>query len=155
GCHSQRDFDRVGGPIVETGRGAGNNFSELIPSLPGTIVAANLTNDPETGLGNWSDGEKIRAIRDGVDKEGRVLFPMMPYANFRKMTDEDVESVVAYMNSLPPVKHALPQTQVAFPVNLMIKGVPKPAGAVPAQSMTGRAARGEYLVTMAGCGDCH
>src|SRR5215475_9888529 len=56
GCHSQRDFDRVGGPVVETGRGAGNNFSELIPSLPGTIVAANLTNDPETGLGNWSDG---------------------------------------------------------------------------------------------------
>src|SRR5262249_47604459 len=93
GCHSERDFTRVGGPIVESGRGKGNVLSSVISGLPGTIVAPNLTPDPETGLGKWTDGEKIRAIREGIDRDGRGLFPMMPYTGYRSMSDEDVESL--------------------------------------------------------------
>jgi hypothetical protein len=155
GCHSQRDFTRVDAPVVIAARGRGNVLSEILPSLPGTIVAPNITPDPETGLGAWSDGEKIRAIREGIGRDGRVLFPMMPYTNFRKMSDEDVESLVAYLNSLPPVKYPLPATKVAFPVNLMIKGVPQPAGSVPQPNRNDRLEYGEYLTTMAGCADCH
>ena len=155
GCHSQRDFTRVGGPVVASGRGRGNIVSEILNGLPGTVVAPNLTPDAETGLGAWTDGEKMRAIREGVDRTGRALFPMMPYAMYRKMSDEDVESVVAYLNSLAPVRNPLPQTSLNFPVSLMIKSVPQPAGTVPAPDRKNRLAYGEYLVTIGGCMDCH
>lgn len=155
GCHSQRDFSRIGGPVVLSGRGRGNVMSEFTIGMPGLVVAPNITPDPETGIGTWTDGEKIRAIRDGVDNKGRALFPMMPYSNFRNMSDEDVESLVAYLNTLPPVKNPLPQTKIDFPVNLMIKGAPKPAGAVAPPDRNDPVKYGRYLVAMAGCGDCH
>ena len=58
-------------------------------------MASNITPDPETGLGRWTDGENIRAIRDGVDREGKALFSMMPYPFYRHMRDADVEALVA------------------------------------------------------------
>ena len=155
GCHSQRDFSLIGGPVVETGRGAGNVLSEILKGLPGTVVAANLTPDPETGIGNWTDGEKIRAIREGVDRDGNALFPMMPYGGFRQMSDEDVEAVVAYLNSLPPIKHAMPKTALVFPVSLLIKSEPKPAGRVPPPDRSNPVKFGEYLVGVGGCRHCH
>jgi mono/diheme cytochrome c family protein len=155
GCHSQRDFTRFGGPEVPGGRGAGNVLSAFLEDLPGTVVAANITPDADTGIGLWTDGEKIRAIREGIDKHGRVLFPMMPYPGYRNMSDEDVQALVAYLNSLPPVKNLLVDTILNFPVGLMIKGVPRPAGPVPPPERSNRLAYGQYLVTMAGCGDCH
>lgn len=155
GCHSQRDFSKVGGPVVPSGRGAGNPLSSLMTGLPGVVTAPNITPDPETGIGAWTDGEKIRAIRDGVDNTGRALFPMMPYTGYRNMSDEDVESVVAYMNSLPPVKHALPVTRLDFPVNLMIQFAPQPAGSVPSPNRAEGLKYGEYLVSVGGCNECH
>jgi mono/diheme cytochrome c family protein len=155
GCHSQRDFTHFGGPTVEGRTGAGNVLSAFLEGLPGTVVAANITSDPDTGIGLWSDGEKIRAIREGIDKHGRVLFPMMPYAGYRKMSDEDVQALVAYLNTLPPVKNLLVDTLLNFPVDLMIKGVPQPVGAVPPPNRSDRLAYGRYLVNIAGCGDCH
>jgi mono/diheme cytochrome c family protein len=155
GCHSQRDFTRFGGPTVEGRTGAGNVLSAFLEELPGTVVAANITSDPDTGIGLWTDGEKIRAIREGIDKHGRVLFPMMPYTGYRSMSDEDVQALVAYLNTLPPVKNLLVGTQLKFPVNLMITGVPQPAGTVPPTDRSKRLAYGQYLVNMAGCSDCH
>lgn len=155
GCHSQRDFSRIGGPVVESGRGRGNVMSAMLPDLPGTVVASNITPDPETGIGAWTDGEKIRAIREGVDRGGRALFPMMPYASYRKMSDQDVESLVAYLDSLPAVKNPLPQTKLDFPVSLLIKGEPKPAGRVMAPDPGDRLKHGEYLAALGGCSDCH
>src|SRR5215467_14449576 len=60
-CHSLRDFTRFSGPEVESGRGQGNVFPVEF-GLPGQVIAPNITPDPETGIGRWSDGEKIRAI---------------------------------------------------------------------------------------------
>ncbi len=57
--------------------------------LPGTVVASNITPDPETGIGAWTDGEKLRALREGIGRDGRVLFPMMPYTDYRNLCDED------------------------------------------------------------------
>jgi mono/diheme cytochrome c family protein len=155
GCHSERDFARVGGPVVESGRGRGNVMSGLLNGLPGTVVAPNITPDPETGIGNWTDGEKIRAIREGVDRDGRALFPLMPYTGYRNLSDEDVESLVAYLNSLSPVKNPLPRTQLDFPVFLFIKGVPQPAGRVPSPDRSDKLKYGQYLVSLGGCMDCH
>jgi Cytochrome c len=155
GCHSPRDFTRIFGPIDFSRQAEGAVLSSLLTGLPGTVVAPNLTSDPETGLGTWTDGEKIRAIREGVDRSGHALFPMMPYAMYRSMSDDDVQSVVAYLNSLPAIKNPLPQTSLNFPVNLFIKSAPQPTGVVPPPDRTNHLKYGEYLATIAGCGDCH
>jgi len=153
-CHSLRDFTRFDGPEVESGRGQGNIFPEEL-GLPGQVVAPNITPDPETGLGRWSDGEKIRAIREGVDREGRALFPFMPYPFYRYMSDEDVESLVAYLKELKPIHNPLPRTRLRFPVNLFVKSAPQPAGSVPPPDRVDRLKYGEYLVRLGGCMDCH
>jgi mono/diheme cytochrome c family protein len=153
GCHSIRDFKRFGGPVVAGKRGVGQVMPEK--GLPGDIVVPNITPDVATGIGSWTDGEKIRAIREGISKDGRVLFPMMPYKNFRYMSDEDVYSLVAYLNTLPAVNNPLPKTKVDFPVSMLIKGEPRPAGRVPQPDVRNKLAYGEYLVTMASCQECH
>src|SRR5579863_4299383 len=155
GCHSQRDFTRVGGPLVSGGSGRGNVLSDLVHGLPGVVVAPNLTPDPETGLGKWTDGEKIRAIRDGIDNTGRALFPMMPYPGFHNMSDDDVQAIVAYMDSLPPIKNSLHMMKLNFPVGLFIKFAPQPTGQVPLPDKTDKVKYGGYLVAESGCGDCH
>jgi mono/diheme cytochrome c family protein len=154
GCHSARDFSRFGGPVVEGRIGEGFEFpSEL--GLPGRVASRNITPDLETGIGAWTDGEKIRAIREGISRDGTILFPMMPYKRFRKMSDEDAMSLVAYLNALPPVKHKVERSQIDFPVSVFIKSAPQPAGSVPAPDRANRLAFGEYLVNIAGCAGCH
>ena len=154
GCHSERDFSRFGGPVVEGRRGVGTVFPAAM-GLPGVIAPPNITPDCETGIGTWTDGEKIRAIREGLDRDGRTLFPMMPYENFRHMSDDDVLSLVAYLDSLPPVKYLVPQTRVSFPVSVLIKGAPRPARGVASPNRHDPLKYGEYLVRMAGCMGCH
>ncbi|HTX36832.1 MAG TPA: cytochrome c [Bryobacteraceae bacterium] len=155
GCHSERDFTRVGGPEVESGRGRGNILSDLMKGLPGQVVAPNLTPDAETGIGTWTDGEKIRAIREGVDNKGRALFNMMPYQAYRLFSDDDVQALVAFLDSLPPVHYPLPQTKLDFPVSVLIKSDPQPAGSVAPVDHTNPRKYGEYLAAVGGCTDCH
>jgi mono/diheme cytochrome c family protein len=154
-CHSPRDFSRVGGPEMKDKRASGFVLSSFLNGLPGTVVAPNLTPDPETGIGLWSDGEKIRAIREGVDRTGRALFPLMPYQGYRSMSDSDVQALVAYLDSLPPIKHSLPPTKLDFPVFLFIKSVPQPAGSVAEPDRGDPLKYGKYLVDLGGCADCH
>jgi hypothetical protein len=99
GCHSQRDFSLFGGPTVPGRVGAGSVFPKEM-GLPGLVAAPNITPDVETGIGAWTDAEKIRAIREGIDRDGRPLFPMMPYERYRNMSDDDVHALVAYLDSL-------------------------------------------------------
>jgi len=154
GCHSERDFSRLGGPVVSSGRGKGMVMP--LEGLPGRIVASNITPDKETGIGSWTDGEKIRAIREGIGKDGRALFPLMPYEQYRSMADEDVQALVAYMNALPPVKNALPRTEVSFPASIWIKSNPAPVThEVPTPDPDGGEIFGEYLATLANCEGCH
>jgi mono/diheme cytochrome c family protein len=126
-----------------------------IPGFPGTLVAPNITPDPETGVGSWTDDQLTRAIREGISHDGHTLFPMMPYSHFRRMSDEDLASVVVYLRSLPPVRNTLPPTKVDFPVKYLIRSVPEPVpGAVQADLSTA-VSRGKYLVDMALCSACH
>lgn len=154
GCHSERDFSRFGGPVVAGRRGKGFVFPADM-GLPGSVVASNITPDGETGIGAWTDGEKLRAIRDGVSRDGRALFPMMGYPRFRRMSDEDAEALVAYLNTLAPLRNPLPRTSLAFPVSLLIKSEPRPAGIVTHPDRGNRLQYGQYLATLAGCQECH
>ena len=117
----------------------------------GFIPAKNLTSDPETGLGNWSDADIEQALRAGKGKFGRQLHPIMPYPNFAGMAEQDVKDLIAYLRSLPPVKNPVPATRLngAVPPGPPVRGFPPTAP-------TSGVGRGEYLVlNVAGCGDCH
>ncbi|MEO8218371.1 MAG: cytochrome C [Acidobacteriota bacterium] len=156
GCHSDHDFDRFGIPVKAGTRGQGGFTFTKDFGVPGVVAAQNITSDAQTGVGNWTDGEILRAIREGVRRDGTALFPMMPYQKFRKMSDEDARSVVAYLRTLPPVHNQVPTRKLDFPVNLFIKSAPQPlAGPVSAPDPSNHLAYGEYLVTIAGCEECH
>lgn len=153
-CHTPRDWTKHGAPMTGNKVGIG----QIIPlsNFPGTAVAPNITPDPQTGAGNWSDDELARAIREGIGHDGRGLFPLMPYQEYRSMSDEDVTSLVVYLRSLPPAKNALPPMQVKFPVNRLVLSVPQPVTEpVSSPNPADRVAYGKYLVTIAGCGECH
>jgi hypothetical protein len=75
-CHSQRDCNSNGAPAIAATKGGGSPFDTQ--GFPGKVYASNITPDPETGVGNWTDDMLARAIREGVDKDGRTLLPMMP-----------------------------------------------------------------------------
>lgn len=154
-CHSQHDWTVPGTLIVSGSEGVG----EVLPysDLPGRIVAPNLTPDPETGAGEWTDDQLARAIREGIGHDGRALFPIMPYTHYREMSDEDVASVVVYLRSLPAVRHELPETEIIFPVKYLIRSVPEPVTAPVTETSEASdlVKRGARLVNLAGCGDCH
>ncbi|MEQ1949710.1 MAG: cytochrome c [Bryobacteraceae bacterium] len=153
-CHSEQDFSRLARPVDPATRGYGKLMADK--DMPGEIYAANITPDMETGIGSWTDGEKIRAIREGVDKNGRALFPIMPYQFYRYMSDEDVEALVAYLDTMPAVKHKLPATRVNFPDSMWMKGDPRPvAGPINTPDRKDILRYGEYLQTISHCEVCH
>lgn len=152
-CHSDLDPSVAGLPVMAGQAGAGRPFTaEDMPWL----TAPNLTSDPETGAGAWTDDALARAIREGIGHDGRALFPLMPYGNFAKMSDEDLAAVVTYIRSLPAVRREHPKTEIPFPVSRFINSEPRPIeGSVPPPDLSTAEKRGEYLVTLASCGDCH
>ena len=154
-CHSQRDGTRFSSPI-EPGTG-GRGFvwpAEL--GLPGKVVSPNITPDVETGIGSWTDGEILRAVREGVSKNGRALFPFMPYQQFRSMSDEDAYSLVAYMRRMQPIKSKMAVTKLDFPVSFFSRLAPQPVGGVvQAPPKTNRLGYGKYVATVGGCIVCH
>jgi len=154
GCHTSFDAKGRDTPQFLEAKGAGQSLTD---ESGFHVVAGNITPDPETGIGNWTDDELARAIREGIGRDGRTLFPMMPYQNFRYMSDEDLASVIVYLRSQPPAHHQLPQTQVPFPVSRLINSVPQPVTTVvSAPDPADRVAYGKYLVTAVGvCGGCH
>ena len=153
-CHSPHDWAATETPVIAGKEGSGE--VEPYADLPGRIIAPNITPDPETGAGTWSDDQLARAIREGIGHDGRALFPLMPYTHFRAMSDEDVASVIVYLRSLPAVRNALPATEIIFPVKYLMRVVPEPLNSPVAQEATpDPVKRGEQLINLAGCMDCH
>jgi mono/diheme cytochrome c family protein len=153
GCHSDADATKAGLPPVEGRLGAGTLWKDTTTPW---VVAPNITPDKETGAGNWSDDTLARAIREGIGHDGRALFPIMPYQNYRSMSDEDLASVIVYIRSLPSVRNELPQIQIPFPTRFLIKDAPRPLdAAVPPPDQSTPVARGAYLVKLGACADCH
>jgi mono/diheme cytochrome c family protein len=150
-CHSMRDWRLFSGPIQPGTTGAGNAMFDQSLGLPGRFVAGNLT---PTGMANWTDGELFRAITSGVSKNGRALFPVMPYRQYGKMDTADILAVIAYIRTLPPVEHPLPTSHANFPVNIIINTMPQKAHMQRAPSKNDPVNYGRYLAT-ASCSGCH
>jgi mono/diheme cytochrome c family protein len=154
-CHTRRDWGRWGGPNVGP-MGAGGHCFTRDDGFPGTICSPNITPDPATGLGAWTDGEILRAIREGVDRDGKALYPRMPYLEYRYLSDQDAAAVVAYLRSIPAVDNAMPATRIAFPASYFIQRLPRPVeGPVTSPDPRDRVAYGRYLAEVSGCKSCH
>ena len=133
-----------------------------IPTPFGTIFSSNITPDPETGIGAWSEAAFRRAMRDGVDREGRNLYPAFPYDHFTKATNEDIRAIYLFLMSQRPVRNSVPQNQLAFPLNFRLAAAAWKIlflHEVELRPDPGRSAewnRGRYLVEGLGhCGSCH
>lgn len=155
GCHSPIDESKPGDPPIPGKLGAGRDFGPF-GDAPFRLRAHNLTPDPETGIGAWSDGEVVRAMREGVGKDGHALFPQMPYQTYAKtLSDDEALAIVAYLRTIPAVKNDPGVTEVKFPVSMFIRGAPQPLTASPPPPPTEKLARGRWLLEVASCHDCH
>lgn len=151
-CHSERDWEAPGAPPVEGRKGAGRVIQR---DGEYRIVAPNLTPDPETGAGEWTDEQLIRAIRRGIGHDGRPLHPLMYYDKFRRLTDADVKAVVAYLRSLEPVRNPLPPTRLS-PEQRERAESRSPASLDPIDlASLDSLERGRALVILGDCIGCH
>ncbi|MBP1685726.1 MAG: hypothetical protein H6Q33_1869 [Deltaproteobacteria bacterium] len=147
GCHTAKE-----GPV---GAGGGK-----IPTPFGTFFGSNITPDPDTGVGLWSDDEIRAAIRTGIAGKKGAESPAMPYYYYAGMADDDVADLIAYLRTLPPVRRpnqspdgGVPLARVGFRLWRMLFFRPQPA---PATAPTAPTERGRYLVDhVAICVDCH
>jgi mono/diheme cytochrome c family protein len=141
GCHTTRGGEAFAG-------------GEPMHSPFGTIYSTNITPDPQTGIGDWSEEAFIRAMRRGVRDDGKNLYPAFPYDRFTRLTEADTRALYAYLMSLPPVRYTPPPNDIMFPFNiragvslwkmLFLDEGPRDMH------------RGEYLVEgLAHCGSCH
>jgi mono/diheme cytochrome c family protein len=155
-CHSQatKDFKdlKPGEAPSLTKMGSGR---VLFEQGNARLVAPNITPDMETGAGTWTDDQFARAIREGIGHDGRTLFPLMPYQDFRSLSDEDLASVIVYIRMLEPVKHALPKSAIPFPLSRLINSAPVPIHGPVVESASDPIARGRYLSEVAHCVNCH
>jgi len=139
-------------------------FSGGLPlkSAFGTIYTSNITPDPETGIGRWSEEAFRRAMREGIDRRGEHLYPAFPYDHYTLVTDADDRAIYAYLMTRPAVKNRPPRNELIFPFNVResiaawkkLYFHPGPYQPDPAHDAQWN--RGKYLVEGLGhCSGCH
>jgi len=149
--------------VCHTAPDGARNAGGLALETPfGTVYSTNITPDAETGIGNWSYAAFERAMREGIHRDGRRLYPAFPYTAFAKVTDADMQALYAYLMSAEPVAAKPPETRLAFPFNVR----PLLAGwnalfhrnepYVPDAARSAQWNRGAYLADGLGhCSACH
>ena len=133
-----------------------------LPTPFGTIFSTNITPDAETGIGTWSEVAFARSMREGVDREGRYLYPAFPYDHFTHGTDDDIRAIYAFLMSRPAIRSAAPTNDLVFPLNFrhLVAGwniLFLDRGPLqPDASKSAEWNRGRYLADGLGhCGACH
>lgn len=151
-CHSTRDYTVFSAPPVPGTLGKGGEVFDQKAGFPGSFTAKNIT---PYGIGNWTDGEIYRAITTGVSRDGHAFFPVMPYLYYSNMNDEDVQSIIAYLRTLTPIDSKPTESKADFPFNFILNTIPKKAEPMLLPDPNDELATGKYLVTIAGCVECH
>lgn len=148
-CHT-----KSGGP-------AGAGGKPLFTGV-GFFYSTNLTPDAETGIGAWSEGAFFRALREGVSRDGRHLFPVFPYTHYSRLEDADIRALYAYFMTRPAVRAANRPHELSFPADVrpllalwkLLFFKPGPHRPDPAHDAQWN--RGAYLAEgLAACATCH
>jgi mono/diheme cytochrome c family protein len=145
-CHTQQGPEGPVGP--ELGGG-------LVIEEPGVfhVVTPNITPDPETGIGNWTDEQLAKAIREGVRPDGTILGPPMPFEQYRGLSDSDLAAIIAYVRSVPPAANEVARSEYFVPLP---PSWGPPVGSVPDVPRDDPVAYGAYLAGPIGhCVECH
>lgn len=107
GCESCHTDKKNNGAPLAGGRALVTPF--------GTFYGPNITPDPKTGIGDWTEDQFKRALRSGIDDEGHYLYPVFPFTTFTNITDADAGDLFAYLKSVKPVEHEVPPDTIKFP----------------------------------------
>lgn len=147
-CHAQRG--PKGEVLADKGLSGGFVFDEE----PFRAVAPNITPDPETGIGKWSEAQIVRAIREGIRPDGSLIGPPMPIEFYHRMSDDDARALAAYLMAQPSVKNAVPKSE--YRIKLPPAYGPPIGKKVAAPPRSNLVRYGEYLAGPLGhCMDCH
>jgi mono/diheme cytochrome c family protein len=153
-CHTNYPGEGEAAPPLAGGRALETPF--------GVFYSTNITSNPETGLGRWSEADFIRAMREGLSPEGQHYFPVFPYPSFTGLRDQDLLDLKTYLDSVPAVKRANRAPDAPFPfswratltgwkwLNFEPRRIESDSIRSPEWN------RGNYLVHAAAhCGECH
>ena len=149
-CHSKRDWTKFSGPAIPETLGAGGDEFNLGPA--GVLYAKNIT---PAAIGSWTDGELLRAVTQGVSKDGTPLFPLMPYPHFGALDEEDVHAVLAYVRSFKAIENTPKARQLNFPLNMIVRTIPAANTFSKRPSPDDKVAYGKYMTKAALCTECH
>jgi mono/diheme cytochrome c family protein len=137
------------GPQFDKALSGGLTFDEP----PFKVTASNITPDPDTGIGKWTDAQIKTLLRKGVRPDGVKVAPVMPTGFYEILTDHDVDAIVAYLRSVKPVRNEVPAPVYKIKVERQIPpGADKP---MPEADLKDKLKRGFYLATAAHCMECH
>ena len=145
-CHFQRG--PKGEPLFDKGLSGGMLFDEL----PFKAYAANITPDPATGIGKWTNAELKKAIREGIRPDKSVIGPPMPIEFFRSMSDSDLNAIVAYLRAQPAVANEVPKSKYNIPLP---PNYGPPVKMVKAPATSDKLRYGKYLADIGHCMECH
>jgi mono/diheme cytochrome c family protein len=144
-CHSPQLPDgTLSGPALSGGKAL---FAPGIIAYP-----PNLTPDPETGLGKWTEAQIVTALREGHTPEGEILRPPMPIPFYRGISDRDAHAIAVHLRSLAPVKNQVLPSEYSVPTP---SGYGGPVGAISDPDPTDKVGYGRYLVQLGHCMLCH
>lgn len=147
GCHTPREK----GELVMEKRFSGG--SQLWDTPAYTVRGSNITSDRETGIGAWTDDEIKRVLTEGIHRYGRPIAPQMPFPFYRILTARDLDAIVAFLRSVPPVRNAV-QTPV-YRAAMAVEPVPGATKPFTEDDLRDPVKRGFYLGTIGHCMECH
>jgi mono/diheme cytochrome c family protein len=158
-CHTPRlGHTWLGGERTDAFLAGGSVFNDVDEGF--LVVAPNISQDKETGIGTWTDDEIMRAIRDGVSRDGRLMTPPMPFTAWQAMSDDDARAIVAYLRTTPAVRNTVSRDEVKLPFMYKVAASlgavhHKPAENVKAPDRADKKAYGAYLAKLGVCWECH
>lgn len=154
GCIACHTDEKNGGAYLAGGRALKTEF--------GTFYSSNITPDPEAGIGGWSTGAFVRALREGLSPGGQHYYPAFPYPSYTRMTEQDLVDLKAHLDTVEPIAGNVPAHDLGFPFSFrpilagwkLLFFDQTPFKPDPDQSESWN--RGAYLVQgPAHCGECH
>ena len=145
-CHTPKGPT---GDIMDRAFSGGISWDEP----PFTVTAPNITPDPDTGIGKWSDADIKKVLRTGIRPNGTPVAMVMPTDFYEIITERDIDAIVAYLRTLKPIKNKVPDPIYKMPqVHHAFPGTEKP---FTEAMMSDKLMKGFYLASIAHCMECH